>query len=414
MGSFALNTPGRIEVLAIGDELLDGRVADSNTLRLARALAEVGLEIAQRTTVRDDLDVIAAHARAVAARGTELCVVSGGLGPTSDDLTSEAFAALLGVPLLRDADQARRIEARLLARGRGVTPNQLKQADRPETSEVIANDQGTAPGFAVTYQGCRFVALPGVPREFDAMAEWAVLAPLRATLPPLAKRVLKSFGLIEAEVDARLADLGKLAPTVRVGYRAKFPEIHVSLLAKGEKELQEATALVRERLGPHLFAEDESRFAEVLLSALRARGHSLATAESCTGGLIADMLTDIPGSSEVFTGGVIAYAYATKSDLLGVKNDTLSREGAVSEATVQEMAAGARQRFGSTWAVAVSGIAGPGGGTADKPIGTVWIALAGAALSRTKKLQLPFDRRGNKVVSAYSALDLLRRELLHD
>ncbi len=406
-------TSSRVEVLAIGDELLDGRVADTNTLRLAQALAPIGLEIAQRTTVRDDIEAIIREAKAVQARGTTLCVVSGGLGPTADDLTSEAFAKLAGCTLVRDAEQARRIEDRLKLRGRPLTDNQLKQADRPSASAVIPNHAGTAPGFALVLGGCRFVSVPGVPHEFDAMVRTAVVEPLAAGRPPLVKRQFKSFGLIEAEVDKRLEHLASECPEVKLGFRVKFPEIHVTLVAEDTHAaaVGRATELVRQALGEHVFTEGADELAGVVLDLLKQRGESLATAESCTGGLIGDLITDIPGSSEAFVGGACTYAYATKTDLLGVANETLTSQGAVSEATVLEMARGARQRFGTTWAVSATGIAGPGGGTPDKPVGTVWIGLAGPETELAKKLQLPFDRRANKVVTAYSALDLLRRRL---
>jgi nicotinamide-nucleotide amidase len=403
----------RVEVLAIGDELLDGRVADTNTLRLAQALAPLGLEIVQRTTVRDDIEVIIREARAIMQRGTKLCVVSGGLGPTADDVTSEAFAKLAGCALVRDEEQQKRIEQRLIQRGRPITDNQLKQADRPMLARVIANDRGTAPGFSLELSGCRFVSVPGVPAEFDGMIQSAIIAPLAGERPPIVKRQLKSFGLIEAEVDKRIAGIEQKFPNVRVGFRVKFPEIHVTLNAEGQHAaaIAEAEAFVKEQLGEHIFTEGDAELAAVVLEKLKARGENLATAESCTGGLVADLITDIAGASEVFVGGVCTYAYATKTDLLGVSNETLKREGAVSEAAVREMARGARQRFGARWAVSASGVAGPGGGTPEKPVGTIWIGLAGPDRELTKKLSLPFDRRGNKLVAAYSVLDLLRRQL---
>lgn len=408
-----LEVGDRIEVLTIGDELLDGRVLDTNTVRLAGALAQVGLRIAQRSSITDDVDVIVREARAVAARGTRLCIVSGGLGPTSDDLTSEAFAGLLGVELVRDEEQVRRIEQRLQRRGRPVTDNQRKQADRPRGSEVLVNSAGTAPGFAVTYGGCRFVVVPGVPIEFDAMIEQAVVAPLRAALPPLERRSFYTFGLLEAEVDARLTALARRWPTVRVGYRAHFPEIHVSLVTPHAERaaIDEAAAFVREQLAEHVFSERGEALAAVVLEAMRVRGATLAIAESCTGGLIGDMLTDVPGSSDVLVLDVVSYADSAKEAVLGVRPETLREHGAVSEATVLEMAAGARARVGTSHGIAVSGIAGPGGGTPDKPVGTVCLAVVGPTRSTSRRLQFPFDRRRNKVVSAYAALDLLRRHL---
>jgi nicotinamide-nucleotide amidase len=406
-------TQVRIEVLAIGDELLDGRVADTNTLKLATALQPFGLEIRQRTTVRDVTADIVREARAVAARGTTTCVVSGGLGPTTDDLTAEAFAHLCGVAVERDPETAARIKALVESRGRTLNANQLRMADRPAGSQKLDNPAGTAPGFAVTFGGCRFVSLPGVPREFEAMLP-AVVAPLTAGSKPLCRRVLRCFGTVESEVDRRLLPLTRSDSPVRVGYRAKFPEVHVSLTTEAEHQaaFDDALAFVRKELAELTYGDGDAPLAAVLVDLLREKRATLATAESCTGGLVADLVTDVPGSSDVFLGGVAAYANAAKTELLGVSTAALDRDGAVSEATVRAMAEGARARFGSTFAVSVSGIAGPTGGTPDKPVGTVWLGLAGPNGTSAKKLQLWFDRRGNKVASAYAALDLVRRAVL--
>lgn len=403
----------RVEVLAIGDELLDGRVADTNTLRLAAALADLGLSIAQRTTVTDDIADIVREARASEARGTTLCVVSGGLGPTRDDVTSEAFALLAGVPLVRDEEQVKLIEERLARRGRPMTENQRKQADRPKGAVVIANPNGTAPGFSLRHGGCIFVSTPGVPNEFDAMVATDVIEPLKKRAAPLEKRSLHCFGLTEGEVDARLAPLAQRSPTVRVGFRAHMPEIHVSLSAPASevRALEDALAFTREQLGAAVFTESKEPFAKVVVDALKRRGATLAVAESCTGGLIGDLLTDIAGSSEVFLGGVTAYGNGLKERPLGVPKPLMIEHGVVSEPVVLAMADGAIALTGATHALAVSGVAGPGGGTDAKPVGTTCIALVGPNLREARTVRWPFDRRRNKVVSAHAALDMLRRSL---
>lgn len=405
--------PRRVEVLAIGDELLDGRVTDTNTIELARLLQEVGLSIAQRTTVTDDPDAIIREAQALIARGAELCVVSGGLGPTRDDLTSEAMAQLTGVGLVRDEAEAKRIAELLKRFGRDVTENQLKQADRPEGSTLVHNPMGTAPGFELVHQGCRFVAAPGVPREFRHVVESVVVGPLRPTSAPVERRVFLSFGLVEAEVDRRLAPLETRWPDVRVGFRARFPSIHVTIKAGRDRlpELEEAAAFAREQLGLHLYAEREISLAEVVVEQLRERGSTVAAAESCTGGKVSDFITEIPGASDVFGFGVVVYANEAKQALLGVSGETLAAHGAVSEACVREMAAGVRRVGGATYGIATSGIAGPTGGSPDKPVGTVWLALDGPEGQEARKLHVPFDRARNKVLFAHAALDLLRRDL---
>jgi nicotinamide-nucleotide amidase len=400
-------------MLVIGDELLDGRVTDTNSVRFARALAEIGLRLSQRTTVLDDIGAIVREAKAIAARGTSLCVVSGGLGPTNDDRTAEAFAHLVGVGLVRDEEHVRRIEDRLARRGRPLTESHLRQADRPDGSAALENTEGSAPGFSLVHDGCRFFAMPGVPRELEAMLEASVMQELRAEAGAYERRVLRSFGLVEGEVDARLVALHD-QPTVRLGFRVKFPEIHVLLSArtKHRRSLDDAVAAAREALGVHVFSDNDATYGEVILDLLRQKQATLALAESCTGGYIGDLLTDVPGSSEVLISGVIAYANEAKERLLGVRAETLAAHGAVSEATVLEMAQGARERAGATYGLAVSGIAGPGGGSEDKPVGTVWIAALGPGAEISRQLSLPFERRGNKVVAAYTALDVLRRHLL--
>ena len=409
-----MTLPKRIEMLVIGDELLDGRVTNTNSTRVGAKLAEIGLKLNQVTIVTDDIDAIIREAQAVVRRGTELCLVSGGLGPTSDDLTAEAFAKLEGVPLVRDPVQLQRIIAWLVGRGRVVGENQHKQADRPQGAEVLPNDAGTAPGFAMEMGGCRFVSAPGVPRELDLMLEAAVLRDLRGQGGGGGRRMFLCFGLIEAEVDARLQDLPRLFPKVRVAFQVKLFEVHVVLSAgaDGLVELDCAAEFAAEKLGLHAFATQDQSLAATLLDLLREQHATLAAAESCTGGLVSDLLTDVPGSSDVFLTGVVTYANAAKESLLGVRAETLAAHGAVSEETVLEMASGVQRRSGATFAVATSGIAGPTGGTTDKPVGTVWMAALGPDWRTTRKLSSPFDRRGNKLLAAYSVLDLVRRHLL--
>ncbi len=404
----------RLEMLSIGDELLDGRVTDTNTVRAGRALGDVGKHLAWRATVTDDISEIVAAAKDCIRRGTTTCLVSGGLGPTTDDLTAAAFAALAGVPLRRDAGQVAHLENLLSSRGRTVSENQRRQAERPEGSEAVDNPVGTAPGFSLTVDGCRFVSLPGVPKEFDPMLEAAVLAPLRH-LKPVLRRALYCIGIMEAEADRRCAGLIPAGAPVRLQYRAKFPEVHVGLHAppEAEAQLDAAFAAIQKVLSPHVYATqvEGMGYPEYILRACRQQGATLAVAESCTGGLIADMLTDVPGSSESFLVGITAYSYSAKQRWLGVEAATLAEHGAVSEAVVQQMARGIAQQAGSTYALSASGIAGPGGGLPNKPVGTVWLAAHGPQGTLTQCLQLHHDRQGNKLASAFGALRLLDKAL---
>lgn len=401
-------------MLVIGDEVLDGRIVDSNSQRLAWALHPVGLMVAQRTVITDDIDAIVREARAIAARGTDLCVVSGGLGPTSDDLTSEAFARLANVPLVRDAAQVAAIEAYLRRRGRTVSDNQRKQADRPQGAQVIANAIGTAPGFAIEVDGCRFVSVPGVPAEFDLLVAEAVVAPLMGKREPREYRGLYCYGIVEAEADRRLTPIHTEYPNVRLQFRIKFPEVHVTMHAARPhvEELERAFSFAREALGDHAFTDQDESFAAVVLRLLAQRDETVAVAESCTGGLVCDMLTDVPGSSANVNVGITAYANAAKKIMLNVSDAVLEKQGAVSEQAVLEMAAGARRLCDSTYGIAISGIAGPGGSTAHKPVGLIWFGLSTPDGTIATQVVLPHDRRRNKVVGAYMGLDMLRRHLL--
>lgn len=401
-------------MLVIGDEVLDGRIVDTNSQRLAWALHPVGLLCAQRTVITDDIDAIVREAQAIAARGTKLCVVSGGLGPTSDDLTGEAFARLCNVPLVRDATQEKAIEAYLLRRGRQMTDNQRKQADRPQGAEVIANATGTAPGFAISYGGCRFVSVPGVPTEFDQLVAEAVVAPLAAKATPRVRHGLYCYGIIEAEADRRLAPIHSQFPHVRLQFRIKFPEVHVTMHTTNDHndELRAAVQFAREALGDVVFAEDDISFAAAVLGLLAEHQETVAVAESCTGGLVCDMLTDVPGSSANVNVGLTAYANSAKRSLLGVSDEVLHKHGAVSEAAVIEMANGARNLCNSGYGIAISGIAGPTGSTAHKPVGLIWFGLSTPERTVAKEVVLPHDRRRNKIVGAYLGLDMLRRHLL--
>lgn len=404
----------RIEVLAIGDELLDGRVADTNTLFLASGLKALGHGIERRATVKDDIDVIVAEAKAIIARGTKLCVVSGGLGPTRDDLTRDALAALAGVELERVPELEVHLRQLFESRGRELTDNQLLQADRPKGAKTWENSQGTAPGFEITVDGCRFVCVPGVPREYQGLVQAAVFEPLAKTVKGgIERRHLRSFGLVEGEVDRRLGGIPEKFPGVRLGFRAHFPEIHISLAADGGAAgaLDAAFAFAKEALGSRAFTEAEENLPQVLVRRLTAAGKTLALAESCTGGLTADLLTDVSGSSAVLIASLVCYANAAKEKFVGVLPETLEAHGAVSERVVLEMADGAAAATGADFALAISGIAGPGGGTPEKPVGTVWMALHTPEGTVARLSNLRYGRRRNKIASAYGALEMLRRYL---
>jgi len=418
-----------IEQIAIGDELLRGLVVDENSAWLGREAASLGLEIAHRQIVADRIDDIVAAYRLATSRSTWV-VVSGGLGPTVDDLTAEAAAVFLGESVALNAEALEQIATWRAARARldKSAPASLqnldeKQAWLPASADVLMNPVGTAPGFRIRSGGTTFVHFPGVPREYKKLAQLYFLGPLRDAMTgegasgsrtPIS-RTWKFFGLTESAVAEHVNALfgsGRL-DELTLHYRAHFPEIHLTIVSHSTDRVAalERHIMQDSRIRHRLFGEGDATFAGALLDSLVERGETLSVAESCTGGLIGQMLTTIPGASRAFMGGIIAYDNAVKTALLDVSPEVLGSFGAVSRECAEAMARGARAKLGTTWSVAVTGIAGPGGGTADKPVGTIHFAVAGEHDVHHRSVTLPFERDRNRLASAYGALDLLRRQL---
>ena len=415
----------RFDILTIGNELLNGDLADTNTQRFGRFLRQRGLSVGAAQSVPDRLDdIVAAFGLATRA---DVVLVSGGLGPTSDDLTLEAAARFAEVALDTHAPTVSRLVARYAERGVHMTPNNLRQAQVPVGAEVFDNPVGTAPHVQLQVGATRFFFFPGVPFELsrlcdDYLGPWLdVHAPVRRYHSCIFRTFGKTESAVAALIDPVIGPDSALAgasggTTLHVAYRAHFPEIQVSLHVEGpdavaaQTRLSDTAALVRERLGDIIFSERaELGLVEVVAEALVARGETLALAESCTGGLVAKMCTDLPGSSRWFVEGFVTYANSAKTGRLGVAPELIAEHGAVSEAVARAMAEGARKVSGADWALAVTGIAGPDGGTADKPVGTVHLALAGPEGTRHLLRRFPFDRARNRIVSAHAALELLRR-----
>lgn len=407
-------------VVAIGTELTRGELVNGNARWLSERLTELGFTVSSHVTVADDAERIRGTLLRLGSE-TRVIVCTGGLGPTSDDLTSQAVADALGVALVRDAESLAKLEARFRARNRVMSPSNAKQADFPAGAQILSNSVGTAPGFGVTIGGARAFFMPGVPREMHAIFEEHVVPAIASLAERNSYQVhVRSYGLYESAVAQKLSDLdlgGALHDSrVTIGYRVTFPEVEVKVLAhtKPGEDLQVAREVaervagqVRERLGDYAFGGKEETYPRYVAGLLKQAGIKVALAESCTGGLAAKLLTDIAGSSDYVIGGVVSYANTAKTTLLGVSEALLREHGAVSEPVARAMAEGVLKALGADLAVGITGIAGPGGGSPGKPVGTVCFGLArknGATLTSTEVF--PGEREGVRTISAYHALRL--------
>ena len=400
-------------LLCIGTELTRGEIVNTNASWLAARLTEQGFDVDDVSTVDDDpARIVAALARLGASHG--VVVATGGLGPTTDDLTAASVAQALSVPLVRDEGALDAIRARFARIGRPMSPSNEKQADFPAGAEVLPNPVGTAPGFAVSLGGARAYFLPGVPREMTRMFDEQVtprIAPLAQ--PTTAQVRLRTFGLPESRVGEMLAGLEAEAPGLTIGYRASFPEIEVKAHARaatlGEAQAlaARAAAAIRGRLGDAVFAEGDEPFPAAVARAVRERGFRVALAESCTGGLALHLLTRSP-ASDYLAGGAVTYANAQKTSLLGVPPALLERHGAVSREVAAAMAEGVRRACDVDVGVAITGIAGPTGATADKPLGLVHWAVAHAGGTVARERVFSGERDQVQTIAAYAALALLR------
>ena len=409
----------RIEALCTGDELLTGVTTDTNSTWFQQRLLEHGEQVARTTVVGDVRGEILEALRTLSARA-DVVLVSGGLGPTADDLTAEVAAEAAGVPLVLHEGALAALRERFAKRGLTVTENNMKQVKVPAGSEVVLNPAGSAPMFILRLGKAVLFFLPGVPREYRALVETAVLPRIDALRAERgetgfrALRLLKTVFLPESHLDARVRPLLAAHPRVTFGFRTHFPENHLKLMAEGRSReearevLEAADAAARPLLGDHLFAVNDDTMAGVVGRQLLARRETLALAESCTGGRIADMLTEVSGASAYFLGSAVSYANDLKERWVGVAHTTLVENGAVSQLVAAEMARGARRTAGSTWALSVTGIAGPDGGTPEKPVGTVFIGLDGPEGTEVRAHRFHGDREWIRSASAYAALDWLR------
>jgi nicotinamide-nucleotide amidase len=398
----------RAQILTIGDELLSGEVVDTHASWLDTRLAAWGWRVIRHSSVLDDVEAIAAALRSAAAEA-ELVLVSGGLGPTQDDVTLEGLARALGVGLVEHAPTVASLHERASRLGRPLTPGSLRQARVPAVGEVLPNAVGTAPAFVAPLLGAQVFLLPGVPRELRYLAEHVVRPRVERARPAVYRRTLKVIGLGESQLEHALsAALGDHAG-VRVGFRTLGAENHLKLAASTPEALVPAVEAARAALGAQVFGEDEETIESVVLAALGARDATLAVAESCTGGMVTERLTSVAGASRVLLGGAVVYANALKVSLADVPEALLVEHGAVSEAVARALAEGIRARTLATWGLSTTGIAGPGGGTPEKPVGLVWIAAAGPGGTTTRELRLSGDREQIRGAAAAHVLELLRR-----
>lgn len=406
------------EIIAIGSEMLTPFRSDTNSLFLTARLNELGVELVRKTIVGDDPVRLADAIRSAFER-VDIVLLMGGLGPTADDLTRECVAEVLGRSLSSDAAIAEKLVARFKARGMAMPQVNLKQAMVIAGAQVLPNSRGTAPGQWIEQDGKHVILLPGPPRELETMFHDAVLPTLRERLPRafLRRRQFRMTGLTESAAEEIVAPIYSRHTNPSTTILAALGEIQVHLTATATSEAEAQTlvdslaAQLEQALGPVVFSNDGRPLEAVIGHALAARRATLAVAESCTGGLLGERITTVAGSSEWFIGGVLSYSNEVKQQLLGVPAELLAEHGAVSEPVARAMAEGARQRIGATYALAITGIAGPGGATPGKPVGLVHIALATpqGTLSEMKKFN--GEREPVRWQSAQAALDLLRRHM---
>lgn len=408
-------------IISIGTELALGQTVDTNSAWLAQSLAEIGIRAQRHITVADELTPICDALRN-AVRGVDVVLVTGGLGPTDDDLTRTALAQVAGVPLQRHEPSVEHLRAFFAARGRELPESNLCQAQVPVGGSVLPNTCGTAPGLHVVVDDTPIFAMPGVPFEMRAMYTDAVAPRLSAAARGgvLRSRILRTFGLGESDLGRAIADLMTRGHNPEVGTSADLGVISIRINAAApdatgaDALLDGAEVEIRQRLGSVVFGVGDDTLAAAVGGLLQRGGWTLSTAESCTGGWIGKLLTDVPGSSGYYVGGAVCYSNEVKRDLLGVPSDLLKLHGAVSAPVAAALAAGAADVFGADYAISVTGIAGPGGGSEAKPVGLVYIGLRtpGGVATHERRLGSDVPREAIRLRTARIALNLLRLELL--
>ena len=411
------------EIIAVGSELLTPHRQDTNSLYITEKLNDLGVEVRYKSIVGDDRAGLAAAAN-LAMRRSEIIIFMGGLGPTEDDLTREAVAEALGLKLNRDPGILAKLEERFAKRGFKFTPNNMKQADILSSATPLPNPVGTAPGQWISgkYDGQEriLMLLPGPPHELKALFEAECLSRLRAKVPPqhIATRVLKMAMMPESQVDARVAPIYKAYTDVETTILAGAGEIQLHFRcrkesqAEAEARVEELAGKIEDELGDAIFSRKGESIEQIVSYLLQMRGLTLAVAESCTGGLLAERITSLSGSSRYFLGGAVVYSNELKSQFANVPKALIDKHGAVSREVATAMAEGIRKRCLSSYGVGITGVAGPTGGTEQKPVGLVYIALSGDDGTQVVERNFPGDRKHIRTFASLQALEMIRRALI--
>jgi len=410
----------KISTLSIGDEVIFGEIVDTNVAHISSRLYDAGFQLRRHLCVGDNepdimdaIELLASH--------NDFVIATGGLGPTVDDLTARAAARATGRRLVLNEDALAHLKERYRLMGREMLPSTEKQALLPTKINLVPNPIGTACGFIIPHKGCFLFFLPGVPGEMKRMLEETVIPFILARTKQkttIETRVMRVLGLSETHIENCIKELARPREGLTIAYCVSFPEVEVKLRAEGDNETQlrelldTTAAKVREQLGEHVVAEGGETIDSVVAALFRKKGVTLSLAESCTGGQIAAKITELAGSSAYFLEGAVTYSNESKIHRLQVPAELLEKEGAVSSATAMAMARGIRKASGSDIALAVTGIAGPEGGSEEKPVGTVYLALAGRSDCIAKRYQFSWDRERVRRMTTFTALDWLRRHLL--
>jgi nicotinamide-nucleotide amidase len=410
----------KISTLSIGDEVLFGEITDTNAAHISTRLYDEGFMVQRHLCVGDnEFDIM--EAIELLAGRNDFVVASGGLGPTADDITARAAAKAAGRPLVLNDEALAHLRQFYEKLGREMFPSAEKQCLLPAKASLVPNPVGTACGFVLPYKGTYFFFLPGVPKEMKRMLEETVLAAIRLQRKEelfVQTRVFRVFGLSESQTEALVRDVARPADGLSVAYCVNFPEVFVKLRIEGDDEsrlsavLEDGCERMREKLGEFLVAEGDDTIDSVVAGLLSKKGLTLSLAESCTGGLIAKRITDVSGSSSYFLEGAVTYSNNAKTRALDVSADLIMEKGAVSSAVAMAMARGIRRKSGSDIGLAVTGVAGPEGGTEEKPVGTVYLALAGPSDCKAKHYKFFGDRDRIRTITSFTAMDWLRRYLL--